>query len=199
MEKKIRMLALGDSYTIGESVMAAESWPMLFAQTMNANRRNFEQPVVLAKTGWTTGELIEAIQQKNLQGKFDLVSLCIGVNNQYRGLDQSIFRKEFEQLLLTAIGFAGGKKQQVFVLSIPDWGVSKFGLQKGEPTVSQEIDAYNNMAKLICSEQQVDFINITELSRRAQTESSLLAEDGLHYSAIMHQQWVDEIIKQREK
>ena len=199
MEKKIRMLALGDSYTIGESVQAAESWPMLLAQTMNANGRNFEQPVVLAKTGWTTGELIEAIQQENLPEKFDLVSLCIGVNNQYRGLDQSIFRKEFEQLLLTAIGFAGGKKQQVFVLSIPDWGVSKFGLQKGKPTVSQEIDAYNIMAKLVCSEQQVDFINITELSRRAQTESSLLAEDGLHYSAIMHQQWVDEIIKQREK
>lgn len=197
--QEIKMLALGDSYTIGESVPATESWPMLFAQTMKARGHNFLQPVVLAKTGWTTGELIEAIQRENIQGKFDIVSLCIGVNNQYRGMHISIFRKEFEQLLLTAIEFADGKKEHVFVLSIPDWGVSQFGVKKGKPTVSQEIDTYNKVASEICEEHKIEFINITELSRGAKTDRSLLAEDGLHYSAIMHQQWVDEIIQQREK
>jgi lysophospholipase L1-like esterase len=198
MRQEIRMLALGDSYTIGECVPAAESWPLLFAKTMHAKGQNFAQPIVLAKTGWTTGELIEAIRRENLQKKFNLVSLCIGVNNQYRGMDPAVFSKEFEKLLLMAIDFAGGEKQYVFVLSIPDWGVSEFGVLKGKANVSQEIDAYNKLAKAICLYHKVDFINITDLSRKAKTASNLLAEDGLHYSAKMHQQWVDEVIKQRK-
>ncbi len=199
MRQEIKMLALGDSYTIGESVPAAESWPLLFAKTMKARGYNFLQPVVLAKTGWTTGELLEAIKRENLTEKFDLVSLCIGVNNQYRGMDVSIFQNEFEQLLLTANDFADGKKEHVFVLSIPDWGVSQFGIKKGKPTVSQEIDTYNKVASEICHEHKIDFINITDLSRGAKTDRSLLAEDGLHYAAKMHQIWVDEVIKQRVK
>jgi lysophospholipase L1-like esterase len=184
-------LALGDSYTIGESVTASESFPYQFATQLKAQGFNVATPKIIAKTGWTTDELQAAIKAENLTQTFDFVTLLIGVNNQYRGYSQLTYRKEFKELLKTAIRFAGGNKKRVFVLSIPDWGVTPFGLASGKNTknIADEIDAFNAINKEETLAQQVSYTDITPGSRNAATDLSLVAKDGLHYSGKMHLQW----------
>ncbi|AWV98751.1 lysophospholipase [Arcticibacterium luteifluviistationis] len=187
----ISYLALGDSYTIGERVATDERWPVQLVEKLQANNIAINSPQIIAKTGWTTAELDNGINAVNPQNTYDLVSLLIGVNNQYRGLSSASFKPEFEALLTRAIGFAGGNKSKVFVVSIPDYGVTPFG-QKGEPEkIAKQIDEYNKIQEDICAARGIVYFDITPISRNAKTDLGLVAEDGLHPSAKMYGQWVD--------
>lgn len=187
----MRYLALGDSYTIGEGVPEDGRWPVLLARALRAEGIALEDPRVIATTGWTTDELAGAIDAAEPLGEWDFVSLLIGVNNQYRGRDLGNYRDEFGALLLRAIAFAGGRVDRVLVLSIPDWGVTRFGAGSGRDLghVSRELDAFNAAAREICAVHGVVFVDITPVSRELGAEQAMLAEDGLHPSAAMHALW----------
>jgi len=190
-----RMLALGDSYTIGESVLEKDRWPNQLIDLLNAKGSNFSNPEIIAKTGWTTGELSEAIKESNPQGTFDLVSLLIGVNNQYRGNSLAEYKIEFRDLLNKAVNFADRKKKMVVVVSVPDWGVTPFAVGRDRSKISEEIDFFNAANRVIAEEMGVLYVEITEESRSAATDSSLIAEDGLHPSAKMYAQWALAVLK----
>jgi lysophospholipase L1-like esterase len=187
----MRYLALGDSYTIGEGVPEDGRWPVLLARALRAEGIALEDPRVIATTGWTTDELAGAIDAAEPLGEWDFVSLLIGVNNQYRGRDLGNYRDEFGALLLRAIAFAGGRVDRVLVLSIPDWGVTRFGAGSGRDLghVSRELDAFNAAAREICAVHGVVFVDITPVSRELGAEPAMLADDGLHPSAAMHALW----------
>lgn len=185
----IDFLALGDSYTIGEGVEPSARWPIRLADAL---RRDgiVAAPRIIATTGWTTDELTAAIDAAEPVGRFDLVSLAIGVNNQYRDRSVEDYRAEFAELLRRALGFAGQAAERVFVLSIPDWSVTPFAEKSGrdQQAIAQEIDAFNEAAHDICVRQGVAFIDITPLSRMH--GRVMLAEDGLHPSAAMYAEWM---------
>jgi len=187
-------LALGDSYTIGESVPESMRWPVQLAEQLRAQGILVHDPNIVATTGWTTEELMTGIARANVTGNYDLVSLLIGVNDQYRSYPFHSYEPNFEMLLKSAIGFAGGNIDHVFVLSIPDYGVTPFG-QKSDPArIAQELDAYNAVAKTICEKYGIQFFNITEISRDALNDNSLIAEDQLHPSGKMYTLWVNSIV-----
>lgn len=187
-------LALGDSYTIGESVPEAERWPVQLAARLRQQGFNITPPLIIARTGWTTAELTAGIAQANPQGPFDLVSLLIGVNNQYRGYDQEEYRQEFTALLEQAIGFAGGNAGRVFVLSIPDWGVTPFATGRNVAQITAEIDAFNSINQAESARLGVAYIDITPISRQAVNDDSLIAYDGLHPSGKMYAEWVEAVL-----
>jgi lysophospholipase L1-like esterase len=190
-----RFLALGDSYTIGESVAEKERWPMQLAQGLrNRGMEELSDPQIVAATGWTTRDLLDAISKAPLEPPYDLVSLLIGVNNQYQGLTQAEYAQEFELLLRQAIEFAGMKKSHVFVLSIPDWGVTPFAEGRDRAEIASEIDAFNRINARLSYQYGVQYIYITALSREAGKHPSLNAADGLHPSAEMYRRWVDVLI-----
>lgn len=191
-DKPLTFLALGDSYTIGEAVVEELQWPVQLVKQLNDEGGNIANPQVIAKTGWTTAELQVAIESETptIQAPYDLVSLLIGVNNQYRGYDFQIYEKEFEELLLKAISFADGNASKVFVVSIPDYGVTPFATSKNPEKIALEIDQYNATAQAIANRYQVQFINITAISRQAATNRTLVASDGLHPSGKMYTEWV---------
>lgn len=201
--KKLRFLALGDSYTIGESVDYAERWPVQLAQLLKKEKTETEEPLIIARTGWTTDELMLEIKKEKPQGTFDIVSLLIGVNNQYRGRDTANYRKEFSELLNQAIHFASDKPSHVFVLSIPDWGATPFAEGKNREQIAKEIDAFNLINKEETEKARAHYIDITPLSRKVISDKLLIAPDGLHYSAKMYAQWAElakkEITKELEK
>ncbi|HYK77161.1 MAG TPA: SGNH/GDSL hydrolase family protein [Daejeonella sp.] len=190
-------LALGDSYTIGEAVSSAESFPFQLVEELKKRGQFYAQPAVIAQTGWTTDELMEAIRSKNLSGVFDLVTLLIGVNNQYRGYPLENYRKEFKALLQTALNYAGGIEKNVLVISIPDWGVTPFA-QKSDrdlQQISEEIDVFNAINREESLKAGITYVDITPGSRKALADIFLLAEDGLHPSGKMYAEWVEQIIK----
>ncbi|MBI9042208.1 SGNH/GDSL hydrolase family protein [Lutibacter sp.] len=189
-------LALGDSYTIGESVAENERFPMILVNDLNAKNYLFNTPKIVAKTGWTTGELKEAILKENIQNNYDVVTLLIGVNNQYRGYDLEEFRTEFAELLNMAITFAKKNTSNVVVVSIPDWSVSPFAKNRDRTKISAEIDAFNTIKKEETLKRNVKFIDITPISRLGLNNNTYFASDGLHFSGSMHQLWVNEIIQQ---
>ena len=184
-------LALGDSYTIGESVKESERWPV---QLSNSLRNKLNKPVIIAKSGWTTDQLIDTLNKINFNKKFDFVSLLIGVNNQYRGRSVENFKEGFIILLKKSIEYANYKKERVLVVSIPDWGVTPFAKNKDRTIIGNEIDAFNKVIHDECMKNNITFFNITEISRKAVNDNSLIAEDGLHPSKKMYKQWV-KIIK----
>jgi len=184
-------LALGDSYTIGESVKESERWPV---QLSNSLRNKLNKPVIIAKSGWTTDQLIDTLNKINFNKKFDFVSLLIGVNNQYRGRSVENFKEGFTILLKKSIEYANYKKERVLVVSIPDWGVTPFAKNKNRTIIGNEIDAFNKVIRDECMKNNITFFNITEISRKAINDNSLIAEDGLHPSKKMYKQWV-KIIK----
>lgn len=188
-------LALGDSYTIGEAVQQNESFPYQLKDLLVKNSFNVETPKIIAKTGWTTDELQNAIVQAKVTQKYDFVTLLIGVNNQYRGYSLETYKKEFSELLETAIGFADGKKTRVFVVSIPDWGATPFGKNtfKSPEAIAKEIDAFNAAAEQISTSAGVSFTNITPYSRVAKNDPSLVANDGLHPSGKMYANWASSL------
>jgi lysophospholipase L1-like esterase len=189
-------LALGDSYTIGEAVSAAESFPYQLKETLVKQGHPVESIQIIAQTGWTTDELQSAIDVATLSPPYDLVTLLIGVNNQYRGYSVVNYCVEFEQLLRQAIVFAGADTERVRVLSIPDWGVTPFAQKEGRVAdkVAKEIDAFNAAAKEISERLGVIFIDNTPHSRLAATDATLLAPDGLHPSGKMYAHWVQSLL-----
>lgn len=189
-----RVLSLGDSYTIGEGVEERFTWSKQLVDILNRDERHFQNPRIIAKTGWTTGELALAIEQEHLQENYDLVTLLIGVNNQYRGLSPEQYSIEFRALLNQSIKFAAGNLSHVIVLSIPDWGKTPFAKDRNQHQISTEIDQYNRINKEISAELNVDYCNITELSRMYFTDDYLV-EDKLHYSGKMYALWADEASK----
>ncbi len=197
-QNKISYLALGDSYTIGEAVEETERWPVVLSRELNKLGNNVHLERIIATTGWTTDELEMAIEKdKDLEKtEFQLVSLLIGVNNQYRGYPIKQYKKEFEKLLKTAIKLAGNKSERVFVVSIPDYGITPFARDKGKDAilVSDELLNYNTMARDISLKYSVKFYDITPLSLKAMNApEEYLAKDQLHPSAKMYEEWVDYI------
>ena len=190
-QHKFRYLALGDSYTIGESVGENERFPLQLTTRLNAGSIDIASPLIIAKTGWTTDELMTAIQEKNIKDTFDIVTLLIGVNNQYRGRTAENYRGELKQLIETAINYAGGNKQHVFVLSIPDWGVTPFAEGRDRKKIAEEIDEYNKVKKEECDKAGIKYYDITEISRI--NDPKLVASDGLHPSGEMYKMWADKI------
>ena len=185
-------LALGDSYTIGENAEPAGRWPMQVAAALRAEGIVIDDPRIIATTGWTTDELSAAIDAAEPLGSdHALVSLLIGVNNQYRGRAVDEYAREFAVLLERAIGFAGRRADRVLVLAIPDWGVTPFAADSGRDTaeIARELDAYNAAAAKICAERGVVFNDIAPVSRARGAEPAMLADDGLHPSAAMYAEW----------
>lgn len=184
-------LALGDSYSIGESVPEAGRWPMQLAAALRERGIALADPRLIASTGWTTDELSAAMDAAAPLGSYGLVSLLIGVNNQYRGRDVAEYRHEFATLLERATGLAEGGAGRVLVLSIPDWGVTPFGRASGRDTVeiARQLDAYNASAGAECRARGVAFLDITPASREFGSRPDMVADDGLHPSAAMYREW----------
>jgi lysophospholipase L1-like esterase len=188
---------MGDSYTIGQSVTAAENFPNQAVALLQKDTFNFEPARIIAKTGWTTDELNTGIAAANsidpIRPSYDFVSLLIGVNNQYRGRTVENYKSEFEELLKKVIHFAGDRADHVVVISIPDWGVTPFAKGKNRIQIAREIDAYNAANKQIALQYRVGYIDITSWTREAATDLSLLANDGLHPSGKEYKRWAGRI------
>lgn len=191
VSNRLGFLALGDSYTVGQGVNKSQSWPNQFKNYLESLGVKFDTIALIAQTGWTTGNLKAALQNANTTGKYNLVSLLIGVNNQYQGLNKEIYVKEFEELLKKAIEIAG-RAENVFVLSIPDYGYTPFG-QANQVKISAEIDEYNAINKSISQKYQIAYFDITPISRMGLQNPTLVASDGLHPSGEMYALWVQMI------
>ncbi|HEX6849588.1 MAG TPA: SGNH/GDSL hydrolase family protein [Chitinophagaceae bacterium] len=187
------LLALGDSYTIGESVPAPDNFPNKSVQLLKNSGYNFKAAEIVAKTGWTTDELQNNIRSHIFTPPYDIVTLLIGVNNQYRGRPVDEYKPQFEDLLKQAIQFAGGKAGHVIVLSIPDWGVTPFAAGRDRDQIAREIDAYNAANKTISETYNVHYIDITPWTREAAHDLTLVASDGLHPSAKEYNRWADKL------
>lgn len=184
-----RYLALGDSYTIGESVLLTESFPYQLMAAFRKNNIDFGPPEIIAKTGWTTDELQEALKGYTFREKYDFVTLLIGVNNQYRGRTVENYKPEFESLLQQAIRLAANDAAHVVVISIPDWGATPFAAGRDREQIAEEINAYNTAAKTIAEKNGAHFVDITEGSRDAAEDPDLVAADGLHPSGKEYLRW----------
>lgn len=191
--KSYSYLALGDSYTIGEGVPVYDNFPYQTVQLLRASGRAFHAPEIIAKTGWTTDELQAGMQATHFLSSYDIVSLCIGVNNQYRGRSAGEYQEQFEALLQQAIQLAGNISQHVFVLSIPDWGVTPFAKDRDGAAIAQAIDAYNAINKKVAQQYTVHYIDITPGTRLAKDDSSLLAADQLHPSHKEYERWAKQL------
>ena len=186
-------LALGDSYTIGESVALHESYPYQTIELLRKAGLHFHAPEIVAKTGWTSSELAENILHRKLNEQYDFVTLLVGVNNQYRQLPADDFKNDFLFLLKKAIHFSGEKNKRVIVLSIPDWGVTPFAIKKDGKKITEEIDQFNQICESLAKENKVHFINITESSRKAKKDNTLLANDHLHYAGKEYAVWAEKL------
>jgi lysophospholipase L1-like esterase len=188
---ELRYLALGDSYTIGEGVPESGRWPMQLVHALRADAIPMADPKIIARTGWTTDELDAAIDTVHPLAEYDLVSLLIGVNNQYRERGVDEYRTQFAALLERAIGFAQWRRDHVLVLSIPDWGVTPFARRelRSAARIAEELDAYNRAAQETCMQRGIAFVDITAISRTRGAEPQMLVEDGLHPSATMYAEW----------
>lgn len=195
--KSYSYLALGDSYTIGQSVPATDNFPNQVALLMQEERISFYQPRIIAKTGWTTNELEAGIVAANttepLAPFYDFVTLLIGVNNQYRGRTVESYKPEFEELLKKAIRYADNRADHVIIISIPDWGVTPFANGRDRAQIAREIDAYNAANKQIAALYNIQYLDITPWTREAATDNTLLAGDGLHPSGKEYKRWADRI------
>ncbi len=193
----MKYLALGDSYTIGESVAEGERWPNQLADSLTKRGWRINKPTLIATTGWRTDNLKNAMTIAKLKNEYDLVSLLIGVNNQYQGKSSKEYAHEFEDLLKTAIHLAKGKKDRVFVVSIPDYGFTPYGKPKQE-AITKAIDEFNLINARITYKYGVQYFDITEISRDGLKDTSLVAADGLHPSGKMYSYWVELIVKDLE-
>ena len=190
----LRFLALGDSYTIGESVAEEDRWPNQVARVLRARGIAVAAPEIIAKTGWTTDELNTAIDDAKPSGPYSLVTLLIGVNNQYRGRSAEQYRGEFAALLQRAIGFAGGNPKRVVVVSIPDWGVMPFAEGRDRAKIGREIDTYNAVNREEAAKAGARYADVTPPSRKATTDPALVAGDGLHPSGKMYAAWTEVVV-----
>lgn len=202
-QKSLTYLALGDSYTIGEGVELSDRYPVQLVQEWNKTAKNqFASPLIIAKTGWTVDELEAGIQATPTAAEgYDLVTLLIGVNNQYRGRTVESYAQNFEKMLLRAIAFARGNKAHVIVLSIPDWGVTPFAISKGvnPAKVANQIDAYNETKKAICAKNGVKYIDITAEYRIAGALPEGVVADELHPSSLIYKSWMEKLLLEVQK
>jgi lysophospholipase L1-like esterase len=189
----LHYLALGDSYTIGEAVAESACWPNVLVRCLRRAGVAIDDPIIVAVTGWTTDELAQHMDALQLKPPWDLVSLQIGVNNQYRGHSADDYREQFTGLLARAIALADGQPDHVLVTSIPDWGVTRFAREQGRDgaRIAKELDAYNAIARAEALQVGARFVDITGISRR---HPLLLADDGLHPSAEQYALWVEAIL-----
>jgi lysophospholipase L1-like esterase len=187
-------LALGDSYTIGESVTSTERWPVQLAAQLHAHGLALADPLIIARTGWTTDELLAGVERQSSQGLFDLVSLLIGVNNQYRGRSSEEYRTQFHQLLHAAITLTGGRPDHVIVLSIPDWSVTPFAAGRQGTAIAAAIDRFNAVNHAETIQAGARYVDITPVSRQALHDTTLIAPDGLHPSGKMYTKWVELVL-----
>lgn len=185
-----RFLALGDSYTIGEGVTPADSWPAQLRRRLTDQDIEMDEPVILAQTGWTTGELAAAIKRAPPSGDFAVVSLLIGVNNQYRGGLLGEYRAEFARLLDRAIKYAAGVPKHVLVLSVPDWGVTPFAEGRDRAAIAAHIDRFNEVNRAETALRYARYVDIAPVWRKRGADPASLAPDGLHPSARMYAEWV---------
>ncbi|MGZ0016028.1 SGNH/GDSL hydrolase family protein [Yeosuana sp. AK3] len=192
--KTYKILSLGDSYTIGESVCETCRFPEQLKQQLisNSNPSDAFELTVIARTGWTTTNLINAIESRTLYKNFDLVTLLIGVNNQYQNKPFSVYEREFPQLVNMAITQAKGAKSNIIVLSIPDYAYTPFG--NGNETISNDIDTYNDFAKNYCETNGISFVNITDITRLGLVNPDLVASDGLHPSNLAYSFFVERLL-----
>lgn len=189
----LRYLALGDSYTIGESVPEKDRWPNQLAKLLEVDGIQTEVTII-ARTGWTVEELWQGIQAGPPAGLYDLVTLLIGVNNQYRGYTLKGYREDFRFLLGKAIEYSGGKPDHVIVLSIPDWGVTPFAVDRDRELIGQQIDRFNTVNFEETNMAGPHYVDITPLSRQAVDDPSLIAPDGLHPSGKMYAMWAEKVL-----
>ena len=194
-EDEFHFLALGDSYTIGESVAENLRWPNQLAKRIN-ERNTYVR--IIAKTGWTTDELLSAIDDTNIKHKYNLVSLLIGVNNQYRGWSIETFESELQELITMAVSFSKKGSSNLIILSIPDWSAFPFAEGRDIKKISNEIDDFNAIIKRTAQENGVIFFDVTDISRLASEQPELIAEDLLHPSGEMYRLWVEKIFNSKE-
>ncbi|WP_321368013.1 SGNH/GDSL hydrolase family protein [uncultured Draconibacterium sp.] len=192
-------LALGDSYTIGESVEENERFPVQLVEKLKDQGFKMQPAKIVARTGWTTDELAAAIENENLKESYNLVTLLIGVNNQYRGRSADEYRGEFRELLQTAIDFANNKSQNVIVISIPDYGVTPFGQNRNPEQIAKEIDEYNAINFQETLQANARYVEITAISREALNNETLVASDGLHPSGEIYRRWVEKILPEAKE
>lgn len=184
-----RYLALGDSYTIGEGVPAGDRWPVLMVEMLRARGLTIGDPRIIARTAWTTDELSDAIDQEKPRGPFALVTLMIGVNDQYRSRPVDSFGSEFAVLLKRAKGFAGNRPSRTIAISIPDWGATPYAQSRDTSVISREIDVYNARGQELALAAGVHWVDVTAISRDMKGDPSLVVEDGLHPSGAMYRRW----------
>jgi acyl-CoA thioesterase I len=193
----VRYLALGDSYTIGEDVPESDRFPNQLASHLDSLGFQVDSLLIIAKTGWTTAQLLQALEDQNPDSAWSYITLLIGVNNQYRGLSTEQYGIEFERLLDRAIASCENGRKGIAVLSIPDYGVTPFGKKRPNANeISDQIDSFNAIKRDICKIKGVDFFDITTISRQAESDLTLLASDQLHPSGRMYNLWVSEFAAQ---
>jgi acyl-CoA thioesterase I len=190
----LRVLALGDSYTIGQSVAEKENWPNQLSDSLRHNHTPVKELHIIARTGWTTGNLLNAVNSQSFNYSYDLVGLLIGVNNQFQGRSLSEYEEQFRQLLDIAIALADSQVHRVFVLSIPDYTVTPVGSQFNRGNTPQQIDAFNAVNRRLAEERSVSYFDITPLSRSIAGHYDFIASDGLHFSGKMYAAWVGFIL-----
>ncbi len=183
-------MALGDSYTIGQGVEADERWPNQLSAALSFSNIEVEQTAIIAQTGWKTGDLLNALADTTLE-KHDLVSLLIGVNNQFWGQPFETFRLEFDLLLTKAKDLS--ENGRVFVVSIPDYGVTPFG-GSNSASIAEDIDMYNAYIEQQCALENIPFVDVTKISRQLGDSSGALCSDNLHPSATQYAEWVTEML-----
>lgn len=193
IKEPLLFLALGDSYTIGQSVPEADRWPVQLGERLKMLGVNVQEVEIRARTGWTTGNLLNSLDSDPVTINPNLVSLLIGVNNQYQGRSITEYAEEFEELLLRALNYVDNDPQYVFVVSIPDYAYTPFG--GGAEYISEELDAFNDVNRGITSGYNVPYINITGISREGLAKPEYVASDGLHPSGLQYELWVDEILR----
>lgn len=191
----IAFLALGDSYTAGTSEPPMNSWPRQLAEILNKRKIPVKPPKIVAQPGWTTTDLLQNIQSQDLEPNYGLVSLLIGVNNQYKGKPLDIFKSEFRALLETSIKLARNEPKNVFVLTIPDWSVTPFARFRDKEKIVRELNAYNAIIEEETQKQKAQFIEITKISQNAAVNPSWIASDSLHPSKKMYRMWAKKISK----
>jgi len=189
-----QFLALGNSYTIGTGVPAAESWPRKLISLVRDAGVPMEEPQIIAQNGWTSTDLIKALDSTEFPGSFHLVSLQIGVNDQYDGVPVDEYRKHFGTLLERSLSFTDSDPTRVIVLSIPDWSVTPFAKGRDQVQIRAEIQRFNSINRHLTKTRGGHYVNITPLSRRVRESNAFLAEDGLHFSGKMYQIWGETVL-----
>lgn len=188
-----KYLALGDSYTIGQNVEENQRFPVQLVEKLIEAGVNVAKPTIVARTGWTTSNLSQGIEDANLTGTYDLVTLLIGVNNQYQGRDTAEYRRQFRELLNKSVDFANDIEKRVIVISIPDYGVTPFGASNAG-NIAAEIDIFNKINREETELKKASYVYITSISRVAKDDPALIAGDGLHPSGKMYSLWVQAIL-----